>query len=430
MKLTYQKTTLANGLRVLTCSLPHTYSVGVGFYLSVGSRYEDEQLAGAAHFVEHMLFKGTARYPTAQALASLIEGHGGLFNASTGRESTVVWFKMQQQHTALALDTLAEMLRFSLLLPEEVEKERRVILEEISSSQDIPEELASLLVHDITWPGHPLGRDVAGTPASVASLDHRALRNFLATYYTPQNTVLSVAGDVQHEAIVAAATDLFAGWQPAAPTAFVPAPIVDDKPRVALIKRPCEQTHLALHLPGVSRSDADRYALGLLNVILGEGMSSRLFLEVRERLGLAYAVESYASFLADTGVVGVYAAVAPDQAHTGLNAVLAELRRLRQEPVDDQTLRNAKEFAKGQIILGMEDTLAAAGWFGRQEILGQPIMTVEDTLERMEQVTAEHIMAVAQRLFHPAGTRLAIVGPHRKKDIPGFQSLLNAGALA
>lgn len=430
LKLQFEKTTLSNGLRVITCAMPHTYSVGVGFYLSVGSRYESEELAGASHFIEHMLFKGTAKYSTPQAIAALLEGHGGVFNASTSQETTVLWAKMPQAHLGLALDVLCDMLRHSTLRPDEIEKERRVILEEISASLDVPEELVSLVLNEITWPDHPLGRDVAGTPESVAGLSRNALVEFMASAYRPQEIVLSVAGDVQHTAVVELARRLLEDWEPSPPATFAAAPPDSAQPRVAWVQRPIEQTHLALHLPGLSRTDPDRYALGMLNVILGEGMSSRLFLELRERLGLAYAVDSYTSLLTDTGVLGVYAAVAPEQAHAALTAVLSELARLRDEPVDAETLQVAREYSKGRLLLGLEDTLAVAGWFGRQEVLREAIISPETVIERLEAVTAADIQRVAQRLIRPAGACLAGVGPQDEEVAGSFEAALASGPLA
>jgi predicted Zn-dependent peptidase len=430
LKLTYHKTTLANGLRVLSSTLPHTYSVGVGFYISIGSRYEQPAAAGAAHFIEHMLFKGTERRPAPQAIALEIEGHGGLFNASTGQEMTVLWAKMQQAHLPLALDVLADMLRHSLLVPDEVEKERRVILEEISSSQDIPEELVSLALHQVTWPDHPLGWDVAGTPDSVQSQSRESLCQFLLRHYGPLNTVISVAGAVDHSQVVELADRLLGDWQGAAAPGYMAAPGNHAGPQVALINKKVEQTHLALHLPGLPRDHSDRFALNLLNVILGEGMSSRLFLEIRERLGLAYAVDSYISQLADTGVTGVYAAVAPDRALEALSAILAQLQRLCDEVVDEATLHSAKEFVTGRLLLGLEDTMAVSGWFGRQEALTSEALSVEQVIEQVAAVDAATLQRVARQLFQSGHNQLAIVGPHRRRDEARFKALLTNGPLA
>jgi predicted Zn-dependent peptidase len=430
LKHLHQETTLANGLRVLTCALPHAYSVGVGFYLSVGSRYEEDTEAGAAHFIEHMLFKGTGRRPSAQAIAGLLEGHGGVFNASTGQESTVVWAKMPGVHLPLALDVLADMLQNSLLEAAEVDKERRVILEEIAASQDVPEELVGLAIQEITWPGHPLGRDIAGTPESVAGLGRQALQEFFANYFGPQKTVLSVTGDVEHQRVVEMAQEALGGWRATGPRGYRPAPQNGTALQVIGIQRPIEQAHFILHLPGLARRDEDRYALSILNVILGEGMSSRLFLEIRERLGLAYAVDSYVSLLGDSGVIGVYAAVDPDECRAALAAVLRELVRLRDEPVDAQTLHIAREYAKGRLLLGLEDTLSVASWFGRQAVLREPIQTVEEIIQRLDALTEEDLQRVAHRLIRPDGARLAVVGPQSEHAVEELEELIAGGPLA
>lgn len=408
--------------------MPHTYSVGVGFYLSVGSRYEDSAIAGAAHFVEHMIFKGTARRPTPDVIAREIEGRGGMINASTGQEMTVLWAKMQKPHLNVAVDVMADMLRNSLLNEAEIEKERRVILEELLSSQDIPEELVGLLVQDMTWPDHPLGWDVAGTPDSVAGINEETLRAFLGQFYGPQNIVLSVAGDVDHQQVVALAGDLLGDWQPAPRLAFSPALVDGATMRAIVVYKKTEQSHFSLHLPGFARTDPDRFALSLLNVILGEGMSSRLFMEIRERLGLAYTVDSYISLLADTGFVGVYAAVAPARLHEALEAVTEQLAKLRDEPVDEVTLAEAKEYVKGRMLMGLEDTLSVAGWFGRQHSVGrQEILTVEEVMGRLEATTTADIQRVAGRVFTDTGARLAVVGPHRKTEAAKLAKLVKSG---
>ena len=404
--------------------MPHTYSVAVGLYISVGSRYEQPTTAGAAHFIEHMLFKGTERRPSPQTIANEIEGHGGLFNASTGQELTVLWAKMQHMHLDIAVDVLTDMLRNSLLDAGEVEKERRVILEELVSSQDIPEELAALAVHNLTWPDHPLGWDVAGTPISVQGLNRADLTGFLHTHYGPANTVVSVAGNVQHEQVVEQIAGLLGDWTARSAPVFVAAPAHTTAPRVLLVKKKVEQSHLALHFPGLPRDHEDRFALSLLNVIMGEGMTSRLFLEIRERLGLAYVVDSYVSFLADTGVAGVYAAVAPANALPALRAVLNQVQRLRHELVDAQTLRTAKEFVKGRLLLSLEDSLSVAGRAARQAMNGDTQMAIEQLLVAMEHVQAEDILRIARELLTPERACMVVVGPHKKAEAAAFKAAL------
>jgi predicted Zn-dependent peptidase len=239
-----------------------------------------------------------------------------------------------------------------------------------------------------------------------------------------------VAGDVQHQQVVDLVGNMLADWQGGSGPGFLPAPVNGSGPHVALITKKVEQSHLALHLPGLARDHEDRFALALLNVILGEGMSSRLFLEIRERLGLAYAVDSYISHLADTGVTGVYAAVAPDRALEALAAILAQLQRLRDEPVPEQALRQAKEFVKGRLLLSMEDTMSLSGWFGRQEALGGEQLSLEQILERLEQVSADDLQRVARQLFRAGYGHLAVVGSHKRRDEGRFEALLADGPLA
>lgn len=424
MSLELQTTVLPNGLTVVTCDMPHTYSVGVGFYLSVGSRYEEASVAGAAHFVEHMLFKGTARRPSADVIAREVEGRGGMFNASTGQELTVYWAKMQRPHLAIALDVLSDMLRNSLLSDGDIEKERRVILEELVSSQDVPDELVGLMVQEMMWPDHPLGWDVAGTPDSVAGLSEDALRAFIGRFYGPQNAVLSVAGAIDHQEVVSLAAQALDDWAPLPRTPFLPAPVDGAPARAAVIRKKTEQSHFALHLPGVARTDPDRFALTLTNTILGDGMSSRLFMEIRERLSLAYSVESYTSYMADTGLAGVYAAVAPARLTEAVQAVLHQLARLRDEPVGAATLAEAKEFVKGRILMSLEDTLSVVSWYGRQQAAGVEVLSAETVVQRLEAVTVDDIQRVAQRIFTASGARLAVVGPHRKTEAAKLAALV------
>jgi predicted Zn-dependent peptidase len=407
----YELTTLTNGLRVLTVTLPHVQSVNLGVFLGVGSRYESEELAGASHFIEHMLFKGTARRPTARAIAEAIEGKGGLLNASTGLETTLCWAKVAAPHLSEALDVLSDMLLHATFEPSEVEKERAVISEEINYSLDTPDSLAQILVNQMQWPDHPLGRDVAGTRQSVASLSRDTLLDYLAGHYQPAETVLGLAGRVTHQEAVAMAESWLADWEPRLPATFEPAPPNHHGLQVRTQFKETEQAHLCLSFAGLSRSDPNRYVLRLLNVILGEGMQSRLFQEVREALGLAYTVDSYVSAMQDTGAVGVYAGVAVSRVEKAVRALLGQLDRLRQEPIPEDELQKAKEFLRGRMALSMEDSFTVAAWYARQELLGPEVLSPDDVAARIEAVQPKDIQLVAQALFQEEQLNLAIVGP-------------------
>jgi len=407
----YELTTLTNGLRVLTVTRPHIQSVSMGFFLGVGSRHESEPLAGASHFIEHMLFKGTERWPTALDIAEAIEGKGGIFNASTGPEMTLYWAKVAAPYLPEALDVLGDMLCHATFDPIEMEKERAVISEEIKYSLDAPDSLVQILVNQLHWPNHPLGRDIAGTQESVAALSRDSLLSYMAGHYHPGEAILGLAGQVNHEEIAAWAESQLAGWQDGPPAAWEPAPPDHLGPSLQLEFRDIEQAHLSFSFPGLSRSDPDRYVLRLLNVIMGEGMRSRLFQQVRERLGLAYSVESYVNTLHDTGSVGLYAGVATDRVDTTIRAILGELDRVRQEPIPPDELRKALEFVRGRLVLSLEDSFTVASWYARQELLGPEVLEPEETVARYEAVQASDIQRLAQTLFREERLNLAIVGP-------------------
>jgi predicted Zn-dependent peptidase len=404
--------------------MPHTRSVSVGFFIGAGSRYETKQENGITHFIEHMLFKGTTKRATAKDIAVAIEGVGGLFNASTGRELTTYWTKVGQDHFSIALDVLADMLLNSKLEAEELEKERGVIIEEINMTLDHPSDWVHLLATDLIWPDHPLGRDQAGTKESVTEITRPMVQSYIHEHYQPGNTVLAIAGNVEHHRAVEEATAQLGTWQRRPNNSYVPMNQEQEEARVRLEHMTTQQAHLALVLPGLSRFDDDKYHLSLLNTMLGQGMSSRLFLEVREKRGLAYSVYSYVSPYLDAGLMGVYAGVDADHIEQALAAILEELDKIRQEPVSDDELGKAKEFTKGHLQLQMEDSIAVASWIGRQECLEERVLSVEEVLEEVDAVTTTDIQRVAQRLLKQEKLNLAVVGPYDKSREEHFGSLL------
>ncbi|HAL61474.1 MAG TPA: insulinase family protein [Chloroflexi bacterium] len=412
----HEKTTLDNGLRILSLGMPHTCAVSIGFFIGVGSRFEDGEENGISHFLEHMLFKGTEKRPTAREIAVTIEGVGGAINATTGRELTTYWVKVPQGHLALAIDLLVDMLQCSKLEEEEIERERRVIIEEINMMLDFPADWVHLLLNQLVWPGHPLGRDVTGTKESVSKIDRERMFRYLARHYHPANTVVSVAGRIEHEEVVEELSLALEAWPRKEREAYLPVEEAQREPRVCLGYRETEQAHLALSLQGIPRSHPDRFNLQLLNTVLGQGMSSRLFLEVREKRGLAYSISSYVNYLHDTGRLGVFAGVDPRRIEAALEAILGELDRLRGEPVPAEELKKAKEFMKGRLLLQMEDSFAVASWLGRQEILEDRVLTVDEVLAAIDAVTAEDIQRVASERFREESLNLAVVGPFQEEE--------------
>jgi predicted Zn-dependent peptidase len=406
----YRRTRLENGLRVVTTTMPHARSISTALFLGVGSRYEHTPVQGISHFVEHMLFKGTAKRPTAKDVAVAIEELGGILNAETGKEVTVYWNKVSQRHWPLAVELIADVVRNSLFDASEVEKERGVIVEELSMLVDSPVDWVHLLIDEVLWGDHPLGRDVAGTRESVSAISRDELVGFATRHYSPDNAVLAVAGAVEHEAIADAACQLFGDWRVQPPASWEPFQGILPAPRVLLKQKDTEQAHFCLAGPGMSYFDPDRFALDLLNVILGEGMSSRLFLEVRERHGLAYDVHSYVNRFRDTGSLVIYAGVDPPRIEDAIRAVLDEVGKLRHGiPADD--IMRAKEFWKGRMELRLEDTRSLASWLGSQELLLDRIYTPEEVVEQIDSVTHEDLVRVATNTFGPGQLSLALIGP-------------------
>ena len=409
----YQRTVLPNGLRVLTASLPHTRSVAVSIYVGAGSRYETDEKAGLSHFVEHLCFKGTERRPTPREVSEVIDSVGGVINAGTDRELTVYYCKVGRPHFELALDVLTDLLRHPLFAPDEVEKERQVVLEELAMVADFPVQQVDVLLDETLWPGEPLGRDVAGSEASVRSLSREMAVDYLGRQYVANNTVVSVAGAVSHEEAVDRVADVLGNWPRGEPGSWFPSVNGQAAPRAALKYKATEQAHLSLAVRGLPLRHPDRYALSLLSVLLGEGMSSRLVMELRERRSLCYDVHSYVNYFLDTGAFAVYVGVDPSRAQEALGALLEELTRLRDDGVAEEELARAKELAEGRLLLRMEDTRAVSDWMGAQELLTGEIRTVDEVTELIDAVTVEELRRVAQQLLVSEQLNLAVVGPFR-----------------
>ncbi len=410
----YTKSILSNGLRVLTSTMLHTRAVSLSMYFGAGSRYENDPQAGISHFVEHMLFKGTARRPRPEDVSGPIENVGGIQNAATDRELTVYWCKVARPHFEMGMDVLQDMVHHSLFDSAEIEKERNVILEELSQVQDSPPELAGLLIDETLWPNQPLGRDVAGSKESVAGINRTMLLEYLRQQYDPSNAVVSVAGNVAHEEVVALLQTSLGEWQAGPPVPYRPAQNGQQTPRVRLLSRKTEQAHLCLALPGLPTNHPDRHTLALLNIMLGEGMTSRLFLEIRERRGLAYDVHSYVSHFLDAGALTIYSGVDPKNALDTLKAAMDLLFELRNG-VGEEELSRAKELAKGRLMLRMEDTRAVSSWMGAQELLTGRVNTLDEVTEFIDAVTTEDIQRVARSLITKQLVNLAVVGPFRSE---------------
>lgn len=406
----YQKSTLDNGLRVLTSSMPETRSVSVSFFIGTGSRYENDAQAGISHFIEHLCFRGTAKRPTARDISTAIEGVGGILNGGTDKELTVYWCKIASPYLETALDVLIDMLINSRFDPEDMEKERQVIIEEINMSNDSPSQRVGMLTDELLWPGHPLGRDIAGNRDSVGSITRELMLKYLADHYHPGNTVVAAAGNIQHEEIVSMVNQALDKWTEKSSKVEYLTYEENPFPRLRIENRELEQVHLCLALPGLPILHPKRFSVDLLNVVLGDGMSSRLFTNIRDKLGLAYSISSYVDHFLDTGSLIIAAGVDIKNLDVAIKAIIEELNQLK-ETIPEPELNKAREFTKGRLLLRMEDSRSVAGWIGGQELLTKRILTVDEVVSIIDSITAEELQQLARELLIGDKLRLAIVGP-------------------
>jgi predicted Zn-dependent peptidase len=404
-----QECRLTNGLTLLTEVLPDLRSATLGVWLRQGSRHEPESIGGISHFIEHLVFKGTERR-TSLEIAREIDAVGGQMDAFTGKDTTCFYVRVLDRHVDLAMDLLGDIVCHARLDAEDIEKERKVIEEEISMVEDSPEELIFDMLYASRWAGHALGRPIQGTHDSVAAMDRATLKSFFESAYVPNQMVISAAGqfdpaDVE-QMVRGAFQDLSAG----------PAPDEGQPPvnRGGLIlkeKAELEQTHLALALGGLPQDHDDRYGMMVLSNLLGGTMSSRLFQKVREERGLAYTVYSSVSSYADQGYHAIYAATRPDSAAELLTVVGEELTLLHRDPVPERELNENKENLKGTMMLNLESSYSRMSSMARQEIAFGHQFTVEDALAGIDAVTSEDVMRLAQETFQPHEATLAVVGP-------------------
>ena len=409
----YERTALPRGPRVISSRIPGARSVSIAAYVLAGSRLESEEEAGAAHFMEHITFKGTAAYPTTRAVSEAIEGIGGRFNAATDRESTAYWVRVPLRESARGMDVLGELIVRPHLRSSEIDSERAIIVEEIRSYLDDPGEHVHTLFDLAMFGDTPLGREIAGSEESVRALPEANLRAFWASAYRPGNVVVSAAGDISHAEVVDLAQKAF-GTGEANRSTFEPAPSLPAGERVMSVRRDTTQAQICLGLPGLRRDDPEAWTLEVLNAILGDGMSSRLFQSVREEMGLAYDVSSYIVDYADTGAFVVSAGVDPDRIAPAVAAILDELARVRDEVVPEDELARSKRYLGGRLELRMEETRNLASWLGGQEALHERVLTLEEALAELNAVTSDGIHALAGRMIRDDGLRMAVVAPPRR----------------
>ncbi len=412
MQEDHRLTTLESGVRIVTEAMPSVRSVSLGFWIGTGSRHESEDQAGLSHLLEHLLFKGTAKYGSLE-IDQIFDAMGAELNAGTGKETTSVFARVIDDHLADAFDVMTDMVfRPSLT---DLESEREVILEEIAMYEDDPQEKVFDLLGQATFGGDPLGRAIIGRAEVISGTPGPEIASFHAGRYIPANIVIAAAGAVDHDAIVALASERVsasagAGDKPARSQVKLPG-----APGRRFERKETEQFHVCLGAVGLSRHDDRRFALRVLDTIFGGTSSSRLFQEIRELRGLAYAVSSFTSAYHDTGQVGLYLGTRADNLVQALAIVGTELARCRVQPATDEELARAKENLKGRVVLALESTGARMNRLGSEVLAGAPLMPIDEVIERIDAVTHQDLVELVEELWDPARLSAAGIGPDESR---------------
>ena len=419
----YEKSTLANGLRLVTHKMPQRNSAALGIWLGVGGRYEKKANKGVAHLMEHLCFKGTRRY-SANEIKQTIEGLGGSLNGFTSEEFTCYLTKIISSHLLLALDILSDMVLEPLLADDDLKKEKSVIIEEIKMYRDLPQAYVNELLDELLWPGHPLGMNLAGTPESVSRLKQSQLLDFKRQFYHPANIVVSVCGNIEHEKLCAKLSKLFAKAKIQANTNSQKVNIKQTKPRSRFLYKDTQQSHISMGYHCLSRKHPDRHAVSLLHIILGANMSSRLFSEIRDKKGLAYEIGTSPRYFNDTGAFFVHAGVDNRKVRTAISAIGKEIHKITVSPVAKKEFIRAKEYYSGQLLMSLEDTLDHMLWMGEQETALRRVKTADEILKEINQVAIDDLLRVAKGIFRSSSLSLAIIGPQKEKEQAKIASLL------
>jgi len=418
----YKRSVLDNGLRVITSTMPHSRSICLAILIGTGSCYESEKEAGISHFAEHLFFKGTERRPTSKEITQDIEGIGGIINGATDKELTIFWCKVAKPHFPIALDVLSDLLLNSLFDSKEIERERRVISEEINMNMDLPQQRIGMLIDGLLWPEQPLGREVIGYKETVSSITRKQILNYVTRRYIPNNTVLSIAGNIQHEEAMAQIEPLFNKWTAGKLATGYVSNDRQTEAKLRIEPKDIEQAHLCLAVHAFSRSHPQRFTVDLLNIVLGGGMSSRLFTEIREHRGLAYDIHSYTEHFLKAGSFTIYAGVDPQKIATAVAAILEEMFQIKQG-ITANELTRAKELSKGRLYLRFEDSQNVALWYGSQEILMRQILDIDDVISIVDAITIDELKNVAGQIITDSGLNLAITGPIREDSLFKNKSL-------
>jgi len=401
-------TLLANGVRVITEQMAHVRSVSLGVWIGTGSRCESADQNGISHFIEHMVFKGTSNR-SAEEIARSVDSIGGGLDAFTAKEMVSYNTKVLDEHVPLAFDVLADLVRNPLFREEDIEKEKGVILEELKMEVDNPEYLLHEVFCSNFWKDHPIGKPILGTKETVKKFDRQMIHDYYRQYYSPSNILITAAGNLNHDSLVELARQHFEDL-PVNGTLQPDRPPVPHARLVFRNKTSLEQTHLYMGVPAYPFPHELRFPCYALNTVLGGGMSSRLFQNIREKQGLAYAVYSELSMYRDTGCMAIYAGTSVENAPKVVESIVKELRELKKNPVPEEELRRAKDHLKGSFMLGLESTFSRMSNLARQEMYFKRFFTLDEMIQSIEEITAQQVQRIAQEFFDPDHITLAMLG--------------------
>ncbi|HWQ89831.1 MAG TPA: pitrilysin family protein [Desulfitobacteriaceae bacterium] len=404
----HHKVVLANGVRIVTEEIEHVRSISLGLWVGAGSRDEEEGFEGITHFIEHMFFKGTAKR-TARELAEALEAVGGQLNAFTTKEYTCYYAKVLDEDLDLAIEVLSDMFFASLFSEEEIEKEKKVVIEEIKMYEDTPDELINDLFTEFVWNDHPLGRSVLGTVESIGSLNREKILHYMEKHYAPDNLVIAVAGKIRTDEILQKLSPLFREFRHGGRRVLAGIPV--GQARESYVPKDTEQMHLVIGVPGLGQNDEDIYCLHVINNILGGGLSSRLFQEIREQRGLVYSVYSYHSTFVDTGLFAIYAGTSPSNAREVVECILAEIGKIRSDGISALELERTKAQIKGSLYLGLESVSSRMSRLGKTELSYDRVITPEEVVQKVEKVTLEDVQRVVRQLWQREKISMTMLGP-------------------
>lgn len=414
----YKRTDLDNGIRIVTNKMPGRQSLALGIWINIGGRYETFKNKGIAHYLEHLLFKGTKKY-THRDIKESIEGVGGALNGFTSEEFTCYLVKIPADYLEIALNVLSDMVLNPNIPEDEVNKEKTVILEELKMYRDQPQSYVYELLDELLWPNQPLGSPIIGSVESVSRVNKEALHSFRNNYYTASNIVISAAGGLEHKKLSDKVSKIFRAERKQSRNVFVKAKEAQVIPQLKLFVKDTEQTHMALGFHAFSREHPLKHALGMLHVILGGNMSSRLFEEVREKRGLAYEIGSAVKRYLDTGAFLVHAGIDNSKVIESIGLILTELRKTKEELVSAGEFKRAKEFYLGQLKLALEDTLDNMLWIGESTAAIDKMLTLEDVVKEVNKIKREDLRDAAGQIFIDKKMNIALIGPIKdiEKDI-------------